>query len=576
MTDILNIKIPLSTASLETLKEAALRLDRSKLFANDQLRLAYHLLSIIDLEDCSAIPENPDNLEMCCKMVLDHFSIQVDGNPASAHFIEDVMGFYRLPGAFLTEYESRVKKDLSAITGLMLRYEKEESCVIDYNKDSYSAKFGSKKIIDFYKRCVRERNLMINYLVEGMYNHALAKSRTEPFLKGIFDHSLSYFEIPYEWAERGIQFYDYKKIDCCSHRLELEMYTEDRQRVIIAYNQGDKKTFYEQLAKFNPPGNVFDKFNSYFTQILPRIQSRDLIFRELKNLYDNEQWIAFSALAMLQVEGIFSDMLELISPNSKFQGLSDKVTHVRPHYKHADLHLDYFQYVLPETRNNLMHTGNLPEEDFKMLSHDMLYDLWHLLSAFTWLENPVILLTRLIKADGARSLHCLNEYNVFLSLVIKIRKLKNGNPKNKDYQDIWNLWIDYQASGNWATDEKEIIETWLELSQVEILELTQSIQKFSSIFGVSHDMVSNAHNKMGTEKEILQKIIKEHMAFEDQIRFVHLYKTLEILDNYKNILLNISIDMAELIDKFNAQNKILKKNLSALKSSIDYWSIYEE
>jgi hypothetical protein len=114
-------------------------------------------------------------------------------------------------------------------------------------------------------------------------------------------------------------------------------------------------------------------------------------------------WHAFYALAFTQVEGLFAEMLAVVDPfNHTPQALTDKVVALRtiePPHEHS---YDYFQYVLPRSRNVFLHRGideRMQPNDVQLACYDLLHDMGFLVQLFEELEDPIIWLHRITAQD---------------------------------------------------------------------------------------------------------------------------------------------------------------------------------
>lgn len=59
--------------------------------------------------------------------------------------------------------------------------------------------------------------------------------------------------------------------------------------------------------------------------LVPVVKDRKDIFVEMEELFLKKKWYGFYALALPQIEGIFSEMVEIIEKKQSFSALPDKV-----------------------------------------------------------------------------------------------------------------------------------------------------------------------------------------------------------------------------------------------------------
>lgn len=112
----------------------------------------------------------------------------------------------------LNYLEKNVKSHLKYITDLILKYEEEEKCIQNYLETGKN--YGGsedRKILDFYKRCLKERDQIVSYVVNGMEDRAISRANTKLGLN--FGNNHPYYDFPYRsWSPYMDEFFDYKKL----------------------------------------------------------------------------------------------------------------------------------------------------------------------------------------------------------------------------------------------------------------------------------------------------------------------------------------------------------------------------
>lgn len=158
--------------------------------------------------------------------------------------------------------------------------------------------------------------------------------------------------------------------------------------------KSNKLQFYKQYFKKTKFDQHFNTIE-YYSHHLPIHQDRKLVINELKALSKLKRWVAFYAVILPQIEGVFTEMKNIIQDeNSSTDGLSRKVKTVSK-YLTEDSFFDYCQYELPTLRNRFSHLGR--EDEYMLNSYDLLVDLAYLYRLFSELDDPYLKVYKLIK-----------------------------------------------------------------------------------------------------------------------------------------------------------------------------------
>jgi hypothetical protein len=307
-------------------------------------------------------------------------------------FRENVLQFDELPHNALFLLQNSVKDDLEEINELIAEYENTKIIQDHLKNNGFNRSHENRITIDFYTRCIEERKNIEKYLNDGIKQRALDKAAhkwplmSSEFMAFMLDRPY-YFALPY-----GREYFDVKRIDLVSHRLGEFPIQPDKKLENLYKNE--KAAFYQYYFDKIPVEQHFINFK-WFMAHLPLVHDRKKIFEELEQLYKNEHWIGFYALALPQVEGLFSEMCVVIDPDGDHSqaALPSKVRSVRPYYALSQSYFDYFQYLIPLQRNKFAHTGY--DEDFQLKSYDLLSDLNYLLSVFNELDNALVKIKKL-------------------------------------------------------------------------------------------------------------------------------------------------------------------------------------
>ncbi len=341
-----------------------------------------------------------------------------------------ILGLDDLPSVSLVILKATVGRDLNNINELVLEYEKDSEIEKYINNKNPKRDHETRTIIDFYNRTLRERQKVLNYYLKGVYERAIDKSRSKVWGGGLFAFGGIFKDYPYDF-DKGFSFvnFDHQTIDKVSHRLDYIPIREiENPRELYGK---DKNKFYRQLFKEYPVEDYLRIIDFHLNHV-PTPKERKTIFSELKKLFLGERWLAFYALALPQVEGLFTEMMAAQKPDSKYysRALSDKVDFLRMGSYPNDPYLDYYQYVLPLERNSFMHTGLT--EDYQLKAFDLLTDLDHVLRLYNELDNPFVKLTRIMKKRNPDDFIDYKGFAVFFNLLRKI----HSSQKKKEEQKI--------------------------------------------------------------------------------------------------------------------------------------------
>lgn len=508
----------------------------------------------------------PDDgsIEYACGKVLQYFGLLRDvkvrkledsgwkevktrKNSHTENFCQKIIGIDKLPSTLYKLLSESINNDLVAITKLIEHYE-EQPCILKYNRDNEIPKIHEDRIIyDFYKRCIDERVKILNYFLNGLKERALTKSRyVPPEFKFVFSFSERYDDRPYHFAQPfSIHNFDYRKIDSSGHRVgEFSIGESIKMQKIYSEN---KEKFYRIYFKKTPVIQHFQRFKFYLSH-LPLKNNRNQIFDELIRLFKAKRWISFYALALPQVEGIFTEMCLAVAPNRDLsqKSLTHKVNSVRPFHYLSGSYFDYYQYRIPSLRNKFAHTGY--DDDFKLKSYDLLVDLSHILQVFYELENPLVKIKKLHVRRNFEDFITIEEFVNYFKLVNGLKPIQKEKIKN----DIENFERDF------LTQDCGIDYTCFEVIQnfPKILaEFIQKINKNLSYKGIQLELNKCKFSEIETlfQKETSFETIKDCFLYEKD--------TVDKLENYLFFISTHKKNLPSLRTEIATELNVLQKNL---------------
>lgn len=365
--------------------------------------LYFNVLKLIT--ETKEVENNSESIQFYTNKALKHFDLGLSKTVKLSHnaSIEtfnynSFLGIDKLPYDELSKIKPFVEGHLREINQLIDYYESLEPIKNLLKGEDRIFGHSNLTIVHFYSRCVQQRKLILDYYLDGIYKRVMLKSKFG------YNEDSPYFildklhDIPYRMNEDFIgRNYDHRNIDCATRRLYyLNISNPDEVSLFVDLYKDDKESFYVELFKRNGGFNqIFQSIDDHL-ELLPShiIGERRIVFEELKILFSEQRWLAFYALALPQVEGLFSEMLKTSKSKTKGKALPAKVRAIRLFTDVSEKNLDYFEYVLPEQRNTFAHGGLL--QDIKLYAYDLLTDLEFVLEIFSRLDNPEIAISGVI------------------------------------------------------------------------------------------------------------------------------------------------------------------------------------
>ena len=108
------------------------------------------------------------------------------------------------------------------------------------------------------------------------------------------------------------------------------------------------------------------------------------IFDTLKYLYEREKWQSFISLAILQIEGLFFDCCNVLKVPDLSKTAGTFVEKVDKSFRDNDIIMlsvyPYFNFDVPDIRNEIAHTGYFMSEDLNHVANELILDLKAIIS----------------------------------------------------------------------------------------------------------------------------------------------------------------------------------------------------
>lgn len=459
-----------------------------------------------------------------------------------------ILGLNNAPYLEIIKLKPQVENDLNQINDLILKY---EGCkeIKQFRRDNQLRDKSSTPMVHFYWRCLEQRQEILNYYFKGMYDWAINLSAHFKNTFSIIHYAQVFTHRPYDFNRNLLgPNYDYWNKDKSSHRIihfdgilvsEITEYQN-------LYNS-DKKAFYDRLFELKSREDLIEEI---FSNMEYLSGDRQFIFNQMIGYFNKEEWLAFYSIALPQIEGLFSEMMEIESLNEKADSLSKKVRSLRANSYINVRALDYYEYVLPEHRNNFAHGGILG--DIELLAYDTITDLNCLLHQFSELENPFIKASRYLSLINPPSLHDIYSLGEFFRIVLDLK----------------------------PSDETRLFDKIVQMNNSLILPNEESFKEMFRSHGVKYDFrkadFESELETLGLKKlnemddiikdigrtEIIMEFKKEFLGF--LLETEAFYETLELVRKYSGRYLNNNFLLDELKewgeDEKKAMNHIKRLN----------------
>lgn len=528
-----------------------------------------------------SLKPNESSIEKACLKVNEHFhlnrkvSIKVSTNnktkeitrPSGSQtkiFSESILGLDGIPAIEYHQLLSAVNKDLTEITKLIGWYENLPSIKKINKSPSGTPRSHLERIhYDFYKRCIDQRIEILNYQINGLKERAINKARYTPrFLSSLTIFAQAFYDRPYLWAQPySYSHFDFREIDTRGHRIK-DLPINVTEKIESDY-KNDKDKFYKKYFRIISKEHHYKKIN-YYLEVFPFVSDRREIFTELISLFKARRWASFYALALPQIEGLFSEMAKIVEPQKdlRMKTLKHKVSSVRSYHSSDLAYFDYYEYHIPLARNKFSHTGIA--EDFRLGSFDLIVDLCHILEIFYELDNPLIKIRNLHKKRNPEDFVSLGDYVEYFKLINGLESSQRKSISNEinDFEKdflIKNTGLEYTVYQVVQDLPSLLNHFYEEMGLLASLEgINVDIKNYDER---SFHSLLNQDNKK--EKLKLAVLYNGNLDLEVLSIFYNFFK------NYKKLLPSLDPKLIELINKTETQYFKTLENIKLIVSKLE-------
>jgi hypothetical protein len=553
-----------TVGDIHAIREQILKeMPENVLFAKSKEAFCFYVLNEFDFPAQTIKLSDITSIEYGCKTIMALMGIDDDfeknlriGSETKFdnqldRFLHYFFDFADLPGVFKEQLEWRVKNDLDTINKYISEYEK-----IDFIKKGETPRNHNQRTqSDFYERCKEEKIKIENHLATGLNERAISKAGRDS-LWGLAGMMMEEFrDRPYKLPmPKAKEYFDLESIDKVSHRLgEIQI---KRGRELKELYKTDKGKFYSELETLIPDAKVLGSMQQQL-KFLPYIsEERKLIFDELLELYNTKKLFGFYALALTQIEGLFTEMCRMCMPgyHNPYAALPDKVNSVRPYHPYSENRFDYFQYHLPNLRNRFLHYGIDLNEKIEVLCKEILYDLEEVVSIFSALTIDANWLLMLIRKRDDTEFMRVATLSFYFKMIRSVKAKKQFNYFENEIKSLNETFIPdivYNVVFDLDTRVAETLER-----------IYESIKVQSAVNGFEVDLKTISLKEIASNKDKIKTALNELFTWQMNSEIEELLDTREFINSYKKYLdLNfISTEVRDGIEALNTKyNEAFKK-----------------
>lgn len=407
ISEILNSKIPIEDC-----------------FSLSSSELCYKALKHFNFKK---LESNPVSISKYCQIVLDQTKILRNSDDPITYFLAIFMGVGKHMLKIKSRLEQQARKHLIQVEDILDFYQTLPFIIKFQSEPSKPTSNDERMQLEFYKRAIAKKNEIIEYIIHGSLRKAkeksvLTKSERPENLKEMYEQfdfheDFPYTELLYPTRKMvyalSLEKIDFRLINPLRNKMEwIDQKYFDAKEYTQVINAGFTKKI-KAIAFFD--------VLLLCLRGLPVIKEREQIFLEMEYLFKKKKWNALYALALPQVEGIFTEMLSMTDNKKPKNSLTDKANSIRKYYEYSHYTMDYYEFTLANLRNRFSHTGKV--ENPKEKCYHLLMDIQYLLDICIDLDTPITKLSKLIK-EGCKEMKHIGKFAGFLNLIDEIDKAK--------------------------------------------------------------------------------------------------------------------------------------------------------
>ena len=538
-----------------------------KLFSLTKQELCLHAFMAVGISAASDLSSS--QLENQCEILLSDFKAKFGrwDNPVhhtnytSVDFF--LYYFLNLSSLPVTEYNrilTLCQKDIQNRSNLINYYQTLDSIKKMNSTDDTKGNLTEHQDYDFYNRNVDEIKIINDYISHDLKTRCLFKSAGNYFIvKEQNDPFAWYYDRPfYSSFPNAKKYFDIREIDEVTHRTIL--FKDVDQSDLDSLYSSNKEQFYKMLFEKTLPAEIFHEMSYWIDYLPPVVGKRKEIFKELEFLFNNKSWYGFYALALTQLEGLFTELSNYYA-NPPLQSLPKKVKAVRPEWETDFSFFDYCQYEVSKIRNSFLHKGLAENIDIK--SYDILTDTWHVLRLFAASKLPILEANRIIQRRDLLDfldVHGFNHYFNQLDSLSSDQRNELREKINSFEKDFLTGYLDLE---HLASETAEVLNSTIEHWYNTMESFARNHQPFLDIRNMDIQLIEKKKN------ELIKSFAIAYVNHEDIFKELTNYQL--FLDRYKTQLPHISDDANKLLSltkvKYQSDFEKLRHLTKMLRSS---------
>lgn len=365
----------------------------------------------------------------------------------------------------LLKYFFSAKEDIKSIDKSIKEIDKERQEIDNIKKQkgwlNGEHRYLLKQLEYFKEKNIKAREEIVHFILYEIDNFALLKEaepenglRISTLLNSILGKSNN----PYRYSQQGLlgSAYDFRGLSDISNKfLDFPAGSHKKIRQLYEENQSEFFAFAEAYiyGKINGTRNKIEEVKDLIKNNHILNKRKDFLHSAINN-FIKEDYVAFSTIIPLQIEGIFDEIcsefgvneseLDISALNKKLDILLKKFSE-EPMFSY---YFEYYSFKFPIIRNTIAH-GKFIESDIKQTALMLMLDLLPVCELTTSQAIPINKIIKLINEINKKS-----DYKLMIEY---IDHLDFDIPSFYELnEDCKNILKKYEEEGFWDFVEKSL------------------------------------------------------------------------------------------------------------------------
>lgn len=297
--------------------------------------------------------------------LLDSLSVAKESVKYEDIFIRNYIYVSLIARKHLLEIEERIKE-----------IKKQENKIND--KESYA----SRKLKYFLKKNEKAKNEVVDFLCYGLSEYIcehndsysdLIDREQDKRLWALYGPTYDY-NYNYKYYDPNYDFSTYAKF-CDTPNMNV---IDSLKNVdsIIALKEKNLEEYYKKVIDTVDSNQLLENMAERI-EMNYHFHKRKEVFETMTNLFKEEKYTTFILTAVIQIEGMFYELVSIRYGRKENQGtLIEKVEKTfskNSQQKHALY--PYFAFDIPELRNKVAHIGLIDDDNIRNMAYELVLDL---------------------------------------------------------------------------------------------------------------------------------------------------------------------------------------------------------